>query len=581
MENRDISLVKVFWQDKWLAVGGSVVSFLIACWIYHIFGYWEIPVGYGGDLHFTGLIVSWLRDGWIFDIERSGWPFGSSMGDYPSSEIIINLYFKLLVGLTGSVSVSINIFFLTSFSFGFLTAFVAMRAFGVNRSMAIAGAFAYAFTSFHFYRIGHIYYQMNFLTPLVAWVGYIIYKTPFQKVEWRQLVWYLPIALLASSCGVYYAAFFLLILGTATLCGWIRSRSTKNIVMGGVLCATIVLGVGANIIPFKLDQIKNGNPSHIVHRLPLEAELYGLRLTQMVIPHPDHKLKFQRKIAAKYNKKAININENQTASLNALGVCGLVAVGCVLLMLLAGRSVSTLASYSSAVVLSLFMWATVGGLGSCFSYYINPSLRGWNRVSVVLVFFCLLLFFYLLTQLLQKIKGGRRNILQLALMFFLILFVWFDQIPKHTSNVKDNAAEYLSDKIFVNEIERLLPTGSSVYQLPYLSFPENGPIHGMQDYAQAVGAIHSKDLKWSYGVMKWRPGADFYSDLEKRPIEEQIQILLQLGFHGIWINRLGYPDRANELESKLSLALERVKKIESKDKTKVFYFLPQGEHVQN
>ena len=63
-------------------------------------------------------------------------------------------------------------------------------------------------------------------------------------------------------------------------------------------------------------------------------------------------------------------------------------------------------------------------------------------------------------------------------------------IPPYASNL----AAYRSDGAFVARIQRMMPKGAMIYQFPYMTFPENGPVNLMLDYDLGRGYIFSSDL---------------------------------------------------------------------------------------
>ncbi len=55
--------------------------------------------------------------------------------------------------------------------------------------------------------------------------------------------------------------------------------------------------------------------------------------------------------------------------------------------------------------------------------------------------------------------------------------------------------------------------------------------------------------------MKGRDGDMYYRSLANEPIEKQLEVIKRLGFNGIYIDRRGYADNANELITNLTTLL--------------------------
>ena len=101
-------------------------------------------------------------------------------------------------------------------------------------------------------------------------------------------------------------------------------------------------------------------------------------------------------------------------------------------------------------------------------------------------------------------------------------------------------SEFISDRDFVQQVERLLPRGAMVYQFPYHKFPESGHIGHMFEYQLFTGFLHSKELRWSYGGMKGRPGDGWHQDVAALPLPERISRLREAGFAGIYVDCRAY-----------------------------------------
>ena len=86
---------------------------------------------------------------------------------------------------------------------------------------------------------------------------------------------------------------------------------------------------------------------------------------------------------------------------------------------------------------------------------------------------------------------------------------------------------------FVEEIERSLPRGSMVYQVPYVSFPEAAQVNKMNSYDPLLGYILSDSLRWSDAAMQGTP-ADWGASIAARPLPEQVVRAASAGFAGVW-----------------------------------------------
>ena len=133
--------------------------------------------------------------------------------------------------------------------------------------------------------------------------------------------------------------------------------------------------------------------------------------------------------------------------------------------------------------------------------------------------------------------------------------------------------EYRSDAEFVSRIESSLPNGAMVFQLPYMTFPENGPLYRMtQDFEHIKPYLHSTNLRWSYGAINTDANDTWQRAVVLKPVPEFIDEIVARGFSGIFINRNGYADNAASLEAELKTLLGE-SPITNRDGTLLFFSL--------
>ncbi|WP_460106608.1 DUF7024 domain-containing protein [Pseudomonas sp. S3_E04] len=234
-------------------------------------------------------------------------------------------------------------------------------------------------------------------------------------------------------------------------------------------------------------------------------------------------------------------------------------------------------TFLAASTLVLFLFATTGGLGALFSYAISPSIRGWNRASIFIAFGCVLAFFLSLQLFLEKFSSKIHVHSLLAAAIALTVGMYDQTVPPCKECRTPQKLAYENDKNFVNDIERSLPEGAAIYQLPYIAFPETPPLNRLSAYQLAAGFIHSKNLHWSFGGMKGRDGDMYYRSLANEPIEKQLEVIKRLGFNGIYIDRRGYADNANELITNLTTLLGSPPLLNSSNGELAFFKLTSTE----
>jgi phosphoglycerol transferase len=537
----------------------------------------DVPYGYKGDGLFTLWGAQRLIEGWLFDNPRSGYPFGSNFLDYPGSDFGNNFFIKFLGWIGASSEAALNLYFLLGFSFNFIFAYLGLRFFGISIALSMAGAFVFDYLPFHFLRLGHLYYTWYFVVPIFFWLGLTCFESAklwtVRRLTPRKIFFFVLGLIFLASFGVYYALFGVIILSISGVFGSIAYKSKWPVLCAAFFAGVISFGVFLNISPNIAHRATHGANPEVAKRSPVESEIYGLRLTQLLLPQPKHRSKRLSAIANSYNQTHPLVNENATSALGIIGSFGLFALFVVLVFRMAGRKVDVRLSMLALLVLVLFMFGTIGGFGSLFANLVSPSMRGWNRISVFIGFGAiagLLLMMQLMVE--QYLSPEKRKWALPLLAILLMLLAIYDQtMPACIACREQVKKEFDHDHAFIQAIEKQLPPGAAVYQLPYFPFPETPPLHNLQDYDLTVGFVHSQNLRWSYGGMKGRPGDLFFRGLAQEPIEQQINVIKRLGFSGIYIDRRGYVDNGVALIAQFSSLMGHGPSIEHVDGRMVFF----------
>jgi phosphoglycerol transferase len=527
-------------------------------------------IGYNADNRFTGMwIKSILDNGWYLHNDRVGAPYGLDMHDFPLTENFHFLAIKALGLLSSDAGIVQNLYFLLTFPLTTLTFLFVMRQLYLSFPPAIVGSLLYAFLYYHFARgTGHLFLAAYYLVPLQVVTAIWLYQgsalwrkgadiPATDRMDWWSVrsVGSVVIYLLAASSGVYYAyfgCFFLLVAGFAAFA---CRRTVAPLLAMTCLLGISAFGVVANISPSLIYQVKNGANTEIVDRPPGAAEIYGLKLAQLMLPQTHHRLPQLVKVKAIYNSNPTPlVNENDTASLGIAGAGGfLLLTGGLLLRRLGNGPLAFLGICN----LSGFLLATVGGFGAILSLLGLRWIRCYNRISIFLAFFALAAVVIALDQLHRRSLQSRRGrAASLALLTLIGIAGLWDQTSEFFVLARAAATEeFHSDAAFVRQIETLLPEGSMVYQLPYVPFPEATGLGQMADYDLFRGYLHSNKLRWSYGCMKGREGDCWQQHVAAQEPAKMVETLAFAGFSGIYLDRYGFADHGAGLEKALTRLL--------------------------
>lgn len=535
-------------------------AFLLNAYSFNFLNLLRYPIAYGGD----GLSHSWMIqrvvEGWVFDNFRSGYPFGSNFLDYTVPDAGSLLVLKILGKIFGSYYVVYTVYYLISFPLAFIAAFAVMRTLDIRKIFAVCFALLYAFTYFHWDRIGHLFYTFYWVVPIYIYYAIICFRCfkdrSFKDIPKKEYILHFLALLTLSSFGVYYAAFAMLSISFSGLAGALFRKSFKNLFVGAAMSLVILFGVIIWVTPNIYNKISIGGNPNVGTRFIHESEYYGLKLSHLVVPPESHFFPEFKRVSNRYYSNTHLRSEGASPYLGLVGICGFFILLITIFTSNVRRILDLRLQILGGINLFLFLFATIGGFSALFALFVSSSLRGWNRISIFIAFLALSAFaivFQLVTDrffLNKKTSDkSKRNILFLiCVAIFVFGFVDQHQV---SGNVNSGKAIFNSDKKMISLIESKLPSGSAIYQLPYMQFPEVPPLNNLGDYQEARGFFNSKNLLWNYGGMKYRNGDLFYRELSKKDIKEQLEIISKMGFSGIMIFRKGYADNGAEIEAQI------------------------------
>jgi phosphoglycerol transferase len=296
-----------------------------------------------------------------------------------------------------------------------------------------------------------------------------------------------------------------------------------------------------------------------------------------------------RRLAAGYDHAiAPGYCEACFAGVGAIGTAGLVWLAICAIAALGGAGGSLVsrplfrdASLGAGIALAAGL---TGGLGSAFTFLITPDIRAWNRISVFIAFFSLLAAALLLDALLAPLRARRHRFARLQIGAVLAAALIVGVLDQTTSAdipaYRASAREWHSDATFVAEIEARMPAGASIFQLPYVPFPEgypNTPVGGAlatyaTKYEMVRGYVHSDTLRWSYGADKGR-GSDWSAALAARPLGYVLDAAAAAGFDGIWLDRTAFTATAATRAVAAVRSILRAPPLPSPDGELVFFDL--------
>jgi len=555
------------------------------------------PFEYGGDALFYEMVTKGIIDnGWYLRNNFIGMPGGGEVFYFPMDDNLHFLLMKFFSIFTSDYALIFNFYFLLTFPLTTISALYVFQHFKISYLIALLGSLLYTFLPYHFFRNQHHiilagYYIVPLMVMVVLWV-FSGKLAPSQGDDRRRglrldlrrkpLIASIVICLLAASGGLgyyaFFACFFLLVAGVA---GAIYAKNFRHLKIALILTAVVFAGFLINIAPNMIYMSGQGE-NQTVKRGSGEAEAYGLKITQLLLPIDGHRIASLARLKQRYNSSTPLINENSNASLGVIGSIGFFALLGWLLFwkpaagqLPADDEPRTLLTNLSILNITGLLLATIGGFASLFALLISPQMRSYNRISVYLAFFALFAVVLLLENVRRRANTGKGPIIFQASLGIILLVGIFDQTGNNIFFVPDYVgfkAENASDAEFVKRIESTVPAGSMIFQLPYVRFPESPAVNQMNDYEEFRPYLHSRNLRWSYGAVKDKETSRWQETTSNLPPDQLVETLSISGFSGIYVDRKGYADQAAELEGKLK-GLLNVEPLISPNKQMSFFDL--------
>jgi hypothetical protein len=556
----------------------------------------KIPFTYFGDALLNSVAAKGaIEQGWWLHNSSLGAPGGLDYAAYPTIDNAHFLLIKIISLLTGDYALTLNLFYLLTFPLTTLTSLCFFKYFKFSYGVGLLGSLLFTFLPYHFFRSYHLflaaYYPLPLMILVILWIcaggAFIVEpslnrRLPKLRLRNSKTFFALAVCAFVGSCGIYYPFFSCFFLVVAGVLASLQRRALYPMLAASILIAFMSAVVVINYLP-----LINYQHSHVSASLGTrsvaDAEVMGLKITQLLLPIGGHRVTALGALKYRYNLGPL-VNENDTASLGLIGSIGFLTL---IFRLFHKKPNAPMLDRLSVLNGAGLLLGTIGGFGTLFALLVSAQIRAYNRISVFVAFFSLVSVALILDPLYKSLKSRKAQLGCLLVLSVLVVVGVLDQTSTTFFFVPEYEAiktEYRSDSDFVKNIEASLPTRAMIFQLPYVPFPESPPLNKMtQDHEHFKGYLHSKALRWSYGVINGEKEDLWQRSVVAKPAAEFVQEISSAGFLGIYINRNGYPDGGARLEADLT-ALLGVKPTSSRTGNLIFFSLtgyPNGLKARN
>ena len=489
----------------------------------------------GGDVISGLAFYKTIQDtGWLHVNPHLGAPGVMDLYDYPMLDTLEWLTVKTLLTLGCDFAVAHNLFFFVGFFLSGWTCLFVLRHFGISGPVALAGGLLFAHLPAHFWR-GTWHNTLAFypMIPLgVLLCLWICAERPIfagtgtergQRGSLGRAAAAIMICTIISALSIYYAWFFGFFLVVSGMIVWLR-RPRLALPWDACLCILVLItGVISQAVPIAIHARKHETSPQTLKRGPGDSQLYGLTVAELMLPTVGHRVpqlrnrveshsfigyaadqawdRAIRRIRGQFGVvegvpsrfplflpsdpqigpgnaatvsllQRLYINEKY---LNALGAIGATGFLFLCLALLASEA-SWLARLKPADDLAKLNIAAVllgSGFALLFAFFV-PQIRAYNRIAIYIAFFSTFAV-ALLAERLRPVEGASRRASALFLLALTLITAvgLLDEIPGvMTPDHRAQAAVFAAEADYVREVEALLKTGASVFELPYGDFPE-------------------------------------------------------------------------------------------------------------
>jgi phosphoglycerol transferase len=543
------------------------------------------PFEYAGDVVFYSAIVKAIvEQGWYLTITRAGAPGVLQLHDFPMFDLVHNLAFRVMGLFSHDWALLLNLYFLAGFALIAMSALAVLRHFRISYAPALAASVLYAFLPSRLLKgEGHLQLDNFFQVPLAVLVALWLCgdapplvrdrgpgRWPGLDLRGRRSVVAIAVCLLTAGTGLYYAFFAGALFALGGAWASLRRRTPRHALAGLMLSGIMAAGLAAQALPTVIYQHRNGANIEIARRGAGEAEFYGLKITQLLLPSGSHRVPALSRLKERYQAgtlpKGGEVEYTTLGFVGAVGFVWLLAIG--LLGAQPRRARDDLLYPLAVLNLLAVLIGTLGGFGSLFAFLITPEIRTYCRIAVIIAFFSL----FASALLIERLGAGRawRTGAMAAMALYLGLY---DQVSRQAVRpYASTEAAYNADRQLVSRIEAIVPAGGMIFQLPFLRFPESGAPPGMLEYDQLRFYLHSRSLRWSYPTIANRAGDAWASHVAGQEPATMIQTLSDTDFAGIVVDRNGYPDQGANLEAGLQRVLGPARLV-SDDRRYVFFDL--------
>lgn len=541
-----------------------------------------IPLVYNvenSDETWQHILTKMLVDtGWILSNPFLGAPGVANWHNNAAAQTSA-LHSVLMLAISQVVSDSIavqQIYYLLNFALISFTTLIACRMLGMARLPAYCIAIVFSLLSYRFNYLAYSFIPNYFLVPLALVPVFWLMTGEFFKINNNNnnklkaakevflspkfLLGLLFIVLITLSDG-YYAFFMLLLLGFSFITRLLMGDFRKPISLGPNLIYIITLLLVALLLQRPLatyinndneEFYRNGLGDPAITKTNFEAEIYSLSIKLLVAPSVNHRIDSLSNLGKRIIESSDMARKfKQEIVYVPLGILGTILLFAAVALLIAPNSsifskqnelsdqyftekYKTIVA-ASALTLFILLCSITGGIGTLVAL-VYPTIRAYERFPLFLIF-VLYVGAGMAVTLALKYCDTKKYLIS-GIVLLITIFSVYDQLPNNIDKGnEEKKTRYLSEKSFVNTIEKKLPYGAMVYQYPYSQWLMDSQYYGWGSFAHVRLYLHSANLRWSNGASLNSHVDKWHSNLSNLPIDRLIVEVRGAGFSSVVVDR--------------------------------------------
>jgi phosphoglycerol transferase len=311
---------------------------------------------------------------------------------------------------------------------------------------------------------------------------------------------------LISPTSLYLTFLFAVVVAIAGISATVYRKQYHNLAAAILLILLAGVSMTKQQWPHRLEQVFSADYASRIElvkpgqniSLYGDAERFGLKVSQLLLPVDRHRIPMLAEIKKKYNEGNPLVNENRSSTLGIVGSIGFLFI---LASLFSQGKHFSLQKKLGLITVFAILFATIGGFSSLMSLIFNSiapesslaSIRSFNRISVFIACFSLMMVALWFNRWQRRVPFLAR----FGLSMMVLVLGLLDILPgrAYPTEVRAMFAEsFYRDQRFFHQLESSLPEESQLFQYPHFTH------HAISRYQQGLlGKIHTDRLRWSFG----------------------------------------------------------------------------------